>query len=261
MNCVFPEVALFLEFDEFLRLDAAAKEIIPREWENEVWHVVANNGRTGFTFANLDKMVIRRFASNVHSILVVDNEPIAIDSVRVAEQVVQISRHAEKSNSEHLSTKGSFAMSFLTRFYFDREEVRNSLEDAEEVAHSYPVVVNIGGDTCLIELALQNKSLLMSVHNLRNVSDEPRPLCQPLRVQIRSMMSLAVLDSEYILTYEDVDECGNGLCCLPAIPETLTEVLAEGVTCMVSLSDIAVRVEPLKFKESSHLEDVSRCCV
>merc|ERR1712151_322999 len=112
--------------------------------------------------------------------------------------------------------------------------------DASESAYSFPVAFDIGEETCLIELSLHQKNLKLSLHNLQNMEDEPQALCQPLRVQVHSMSSSIALQNEYIITSEDINESGVGLCCMPDSPEIMKKALVEGVVCMVSLADVTL---------------------
>lgn len=237
---VFPQVALFLELTELVRLETTSKDLIAEDRGNEIWLSVCNNANTGFVFANLGKGTLKRFVTNVvPSIPVIDNDPICVDSTKLAHQFCQVACRTRKASSEHLLRPGAFVISFLTRFHFDEDSVHIALRNPSEEARSFPVIFDLAGDLCLIELTLRKESFMLSVHSLKNEEEEePVPLKQPLQAKIRSMMSPVVLHREYLLIAEDQDECGSGLCWLPLTHEKTIQTLVEGLMCMVSLSDV-----------------------
>jgi len=191
----------------------------------------------------------------IYSTLVVDTQPITVDSLPVARLLVQAARQAQAKASEVLSTSSVSAFSFLTRFHFDEDDLQGYLDDTSEGAHSLPVAVDIGGETWFIEMALQDDVLKLSVHNMNNDDDEPRALIHPIHVEVRSLASSPItLHNDFLFTYQDVDEDGSGYCCIPASQDVLISALIQGVSCMVSWAEVPLEgVQPSDLKATEKL--------
>lgn len=250
-GCLFPEVALFLDVRDLCRLGAAARDIIPEAWENEVWHVVANGACSGFRRAfrllNLDKHTIINFMKHVvYTTPVFDNAGIVVDSKQVASTLVQFVR--ESTVPRPLSAFAS--KSFFTRFQFDEDILEDYMADPSEIPFSMPVVFELGGDQYLLELSLHGNGLKMSVHNYSKAAlckdneaddeedEEPVALSKPLRIQLCSISSPVVLRNEYVLSYADVDVPGYGTCDMPLSTDLTIKALADGFMCMVSVTEM-----------------------
>jgi hypothetical protein len=254
-QCVFPQVALFLEFREVCRLDTASRDIIPGAWDNEVWHVAANNSCTDFfQFANLDKQTIREFLKHVvYTTSFLDGDAIVVDSSEMADRLIQFACQMTPRLSMSRSFAGYSTKTFFTRFEFDEEALDEHEMNPSFVPYSFPMIFDLGGDSHLLEMSWHSDGLKLAMHSLSHMSkaelcrqneyddDQETELVafdKPLRVQLFSISSPVVLESEYILTHADVDVSGCGLCDMPSSLEDVRKALREGFTCMISMAEL-----------------------
>jgi hypothetical protein len=250
-QCVFPQVALFLEFKEICRLDVVSRDIIPEAWENQVWHAAANNACTSsnsFQLSNLDKQTIREFMKHVVCTTpVIDSDTIDVESIASASKMIQFA--CEMSPSLSISHS---ARNFVTRFEFDFEALEEYAMDSSAIPFSYPVIFDLGIDKYILEISLQSDELKLSMHSFWQYSKaelcrefesddeeaEPVAFHKPLRVRLCSFASSLVVRNEYVVTHVDVDAFGHGVCNMPSSPEILRQALVEGVACIVSVAEM-----------------------
>jgi hypothetical protein len=253
-QCVFPQVALFLEFKEVCRLDTVSRDIIPESWESEVWNVAANSACTGFRsfqFSNLQKQTIRELMKHVvYTTPVIGCEAIVVDSERIASKLLQFA--SEMSMPRSLAAKTLFA-----RFRFDEEALQEYAIDSSAVPYSFPVIFDIGDDKYTLEMSMHSDGLKLSMNSLKHCleSDECKDyesdddvdddedanlvaFSKPMLVQLCSVSSPVLLRNEYVLTHVDEDVYGFGICDTPSSHEMLGKALVEGFDCMISVHEL-----------------------
>jgi hypothetical protein len=269
---LFPQAAQFLKLKDLSRLTVASRDIIPEAWEDEVWHVVAKSGCTGFRrnfkLSNLSKRTVQDFMKHVvYTTLVFDNEAVVVDSESIASTLIRFASESMLAQSIRVprSLMGFAATSFFTRFQFDEESLEEHAMDSSEIAFSMPAVFDLRGDQCFLELTLHENGLKLSMHNYSKAEfsknaegddeedEEPVALNKPLRVQLCSISSPVVVRNEYLLTYTDVDVPGYGVCDMPLSKAEMTQALVNGFLCMVSVTE-------MMWDELDDLRLDGRCC-
>jgi hypothetical protein len=261
-QCVFPQVAVFLEFKDVCRLDIVSCTIIPEDWENEVWQVAANNAISSsrrffrsFQLSNLDKLTVREFMKHVvYTTRVIDTNTIIVDSRQVADRLIQFACQMPSSLSTTRSIAGCATTRVLTRFEFDQETLEDYEMDPSDIPYSSPTIFDLGGDKYVLEMCLHSDGLKLSMRPSvwdvpeagvceEDESDDdeeadPVTFDKPLRVQLCSIASPVILQNEYVVAHVGVDVNGYGICNMPTSPEEMRKALVEGFTCMVSVAEL-----------------------